>query len=715
MSEVGGSLAVETLHWSGHQGGAIFTGRSRDGQRLRVVTDADAMPRPPRPGEIWCVRGKIVDHVTFGHQLQASSAILERPTGELLIGFLSGPSCIGIGKVKARQLYETFGDRLYDLLDGGDPEALLPIVSLDLADTALRAWKEQALEASTYRWLDAQGLPRKIAGALMAIYGDALPEKARENPYRLMAFLPWRRVEALARTAGIDGHDPRRLIAGIEAVVYDRLEEGHTATAEPQLLKLASERLECTSQLATEALRLAVEDNAVYRCDELIMAMGAATMEIFVADQLVQRLTPTGQLSSLAGQTSYQIAADLDAFEGRHGYSMNVEQRTAVELALKLPLSILTGGAGTGKTTALRAVHDICDGNLTRVYQIALAGRAAQRMAGATGRPAMTIAAFINQVLDGSIDVESLSGALVIIDEASMLDLPLTYRLLRRLPCDACLMVVGDPGQLPPIGFGLVLHVLAASGSPVPKTHLLQVHRQAASTGIPAVASAIREGRPPALPNSHGRSPGVSFIECADADIPPILTQLRADLGVAGTQIISSLRMGAAGTAGINRLFHDLARGSAEDQYLPGEPVMWIKNDHDLGLMNGSLGIVLTTHEHGLEIDFDGQVKSVSSSAVGNLEHAYAITVHKAQGSQFPRVIMPIVKSRLLDRTMLYTAITRAQEQVVLLGDRHAFEQAVAADGISSRRQVCLGQIIANRLTHPPPANGAPTEPARTA
>lgn len=709
MSQVGGSFAVETLHWIGHQGGAVFTGRSGIGERFRVITDPDVMPRPPRLGEIWGVRGVIVEHVAFGRQLRASSAILERPTGELLIGFLSGPSCVGIGKVKARQLYETFGDRLYDLLDGGDPAALVPVVSVDLAQTAIQAWKEQALEAATYRWLDAQGLPRRIAGSLMAIYGDALPEKARQNPYCLMAFLPWQRVEALARTTGVVAQDPRRLIAGIEAVVYDRLEDGHTATTESQLLNLASSLLKCTSALAKEALRLAVEDNAVVRCGDQIMAMGAATMEIFVARQLVNGLSPTGQIPFVAALTSHQIAAELDAFEGRLGYSMNAEQRMAVELAVQLPLSILTGGAGTGKTTALRAVHEICERNLTRAYQIALAGRAAQRMAEATGRPAMTIAAFINQLVDGTIDADSLSGALVIIDEASMLDLPLTYRLLRRLPDDARLMLVGDPGQLPPIGFGLVLHVLAASGSRIPKTNLLQVHRQAASTGIPAVAKAIREGRPPALPNFDDRSPGVSFIECADADIPALLMQLRADLGAAGTQIISSLRTGAAGSVGLNRLFHDLARGSANDQYLPGEPVLWIKNDHDSGLMNGSLGTVLTTHEDGFSIDFDGHVKSVSLSAATSLEHAYAITVHKAQGSQFPRVIMPIVRSRLLDRSMLYTAITRAQEQVVLLGDRRAFEQAVAADGISCRRQVCLGQIIANRLTHPAPVNRALT------
>ncbi|CAH1702623.1 Exodeoxyribonuclease V alpha chain [Hyphomicrobiales bacterium] len=169
-----------------------------------------------------------------------------------------------------------------------------------------------------------------------------------------------------------------------------------------------------------------------------------------------------------------EIARELDRFEQRLGYSMNREQRAAVAAAVRMPLSLLTGGAGTGKTTALRAVHDICERQLSSVYQIALAGRAAQRMKETTGRPAMTIAGFINRIADGTIELDALSGALVIIDEASMLDLPLFYRLLKKLPPDTRLMLVGDPGQIPPIGFGLVLHVLAEPESPIPKTHLLR-------------------------------------------------------------------------------------------------------------------------------------------------------------------------------------------------------------------------------------------------
>ncbi|CAH1648000.1 Exodeoxyribonuclease V alpha chain [Hyphomicrobiales bacterium] len=670
---------------------------------MRILTNGDAMPRPPRLGETWELHGSIVRHPEHGPQLQASSAILERPTGEMVISFLCSPACPGIGKVRARQLYEAFGDRLYDLLDGGDPHSLNPIVSAELARAAMLAWAEQTLEAGTYRWLDAHGLPRKIAAPLAAIYGNALPEKAKENPYRLLAFLPWRQVEALARAIGVPLDDPRRLVAGVEAAVYARLEGGHTATEKAELLVGIRSLLDSSEESAATALRLAIEDNAVLPCGGLIVGAGAAAMETFLANQVVTRLGGQGQMPFTSALGTSEIARELDRFEQRLGYSMNQEQRAAVAAAVRMPLSLLTGGAGTGKTTALRAVHDICERQLSSVYQIALAGRAAQRMKETTGRPAMTIAGFINRIADGTIELDALSGALVIIDEASMLDLPLFYRLLKKLPPDTRLMLVGDPGQIPPIGFGLVLHVLAEPESPIPKTHLLQVHRQADSTGIPAVARSIRVGELPAFVGYAGPNPGVSFIECADQEIPDRLVQLRAELGATGTQIISALRTGNAGVAGINNLFHSFAEdhGREPGQFLAGEPVIWVRNDYDLELMNGSLGTVVAVGADELRVDFDGETRVISGGAIGNLEHAYAITVHKAQGSQFPRVIMPVTRSRLLDRTMLYTAATRAQQQVVLVGDRKAFESAVRAEGISASRQIGLRYILGHRLNRP--------------
>ncbi|ODU80261.1 MAG: hypothetical protein ABT14_19030 [Pelagibacterium sp. SCN 63-17] len=693
-----GSFSVETVHWTGQHGGAIFTGRATDGRRMRIVANVDAMPRPPRPGEVWGLLGAVVDHPEHGRQLKASSATLERPTGDLIIDFLCGPHCPGIGRVKARALYAEFGDRLYDLLDAGDPFALRPVVGPDLAGPAMRAWNEQALEAATYRWLDAKGLPRKIAAALAAIYGDALPAKADENPYRLMAFLPWRRVEDIARQAGISGEDPRRLVAGVESVVYDELDDGNTAILVADLLAGVRKLLSCDEKCATDALRLAVDDRAVVVIDDMVLGMGAATMEGFVADQVILRLSHSGQLPFTAASGPEEISKELQTFEHQLGYPLNDEQRSAVLAAVRAPLSLLTGGAGTGKTTALRAIHDVCDRHLSTVYQIALAGRAAQKMAKTTGRPAMTIAGFLNQIIDGTIGINALSGALIMIDEASMLDLPLTYRLLSKLPIDARIMLVGDPGQLPPIGFGLVFHVLAAADLPIPRNHLVQVHRQAEATGIPLASEEIRNGTIPTFHDFAGRGTGVSFLDCPDDQIVDLIANLRIQLGQSDTQIICALKGGDSGTVGINRFFHAMADGSSNDQFRVGEPVIWVKNDYDLGLMNGSLGTIKGLGGDQLDADFEGEAKSISLSAAGNIEHAYAITVHKAQGSQFRRVVMPITKNRLLDRTMLYTAVTRSEEQVVLVGDREAFEQAAAAQGISDRRRVGLGAILAKKL-----------------
>lgn len=694
------SYVVESVHWTGRHGGAIFTGRTPDGHSMRVILSADTMPRPPRLGEIWGLRGRMVDHPRYGHQLQAASAVLERPTGDMVINFLRGPSCPGIGQVRAHRLYQTFGDRIYDLLDAGDPGSLQPVIGHDLAFPVMEAWAEQTLEAATYRWLDSQGLPTKLATQLAAIYGDTLPHKAAENPYRLMAFLPWRQVEALARANGVSRTDPRRLIAGVEAAVYARLGHGHTATEHSALVLAVRSILECSEALAINAVSLALEDNAILQQDGLVTGLGAAAMEVFISDQISIRLSHLGQTAFVSALADDEIVRELDAADQQLGYSMNQEQRAAVAAAIKSPLSVLTGGAGTGKTTALRAIHEIYERNLGAVYQVALAGRAAQRMVEATGRPAMTIARFLNLITDNTIDEDVLSGGLLIIDEASMLDLPLTYRLLKGIPNDTRLMLVGDPGQLPPIGFGLVLHVLAESKNLIPKNHLVQVHRQAASTGIPAAAAAIRVGELPVFTPYEGQGLGVSFIVADAEEIPDLLVKLMAKLGESETQIISALRIGNTGTNGINRLFHDIAEehcGQA-GQYLAGEPIIWTRNDYDLELMNGSLGIVTDVCRDGLHINFEGQMKLITGSGIDNLDHAYAITVHKAQGSQFRRILMPITNNRLLDRTMIYTALTRAQEQVVFVGDYTAFRHAVTAEGISDRRQVSLRHFLAKRF-----------------
>jgi exodeoxyribonuclease V alpha subunit len=277
---------------------------------------------------------------------------------------------------------------------------------------------------------------------------------------------------------------------------------------------------------------------------------------------------------------------------------------------------------------------------------------------------------------------------LIIIDEASMLDLPTCYRILFRMPPGTRLLLVGDSAQLSPIGFGLTFHAMVRHPL-IPTVWLTEIHRAAAVTGIPQASVAIRNGILPDLRAYAGLGEGISFVECTSAGAVGKISEVVAELGGPGScQVIGAVKGGAAGIYTINRHFHDSLHGRSAHLfgYAEGEPVMWTRNDYERGLLNGSMGQVVGLGDH-LAVDFDGDLHELGWADVRDLVHAYGITVHKAQGSQFERVVVPLFGNRLLDRTMIYTAVTRTSKQVVLVGDRRAFEHAVQASPLSAVRE----------------------------
>jgi exodeoxyribonuclease V alpha subunit len=325
---------------------------------------------------------------------------------------------------------------------------------------------------------------------------------------------------------------------------------------------------------------------------------------------------------------------------------------------------------------------------------MALSGRAAQRMREATNHEAMTIAGFISNVQKGRLHLKR--DSLFIIDEASMLDLPIMHRIVRNLPDGVRLLMVGDPYQLPPISFGLVFHRVAVSNT-IPLVELTQIHRQAESSGIPSVALAVRRGIVPQLEAFNGHGSGVTFIDCIPEKIVNALFDVYKSWGYeADIQILGVTKSGVAGVRVVNDYFHQsLSAGKrrlSQWRFAEGDPVIHLENDYERMLFNGSLGyisnIVNDGHEFSLICKFDEVEHTFTETELDKLALAYGITVHKAQGSQFRRVVIPITKSRLLDRTMIYTALTRGIEQVVFVGDRHAFAEAVCKPPSASSREV---------------------------
>ena len=684
------SVVVEEILWQGLRGGAIFRAVTGDGKKHRIVAWDEVMPRPPVLGETWDINGVVRRNPEHGPQVEADYAALRKPSGRLIVNAIINSSAFpGVGKKYAQDLWDEFGEDLYGMLAAGDPTPFETVLKPGLSKVLVQGWRDSEIGVEVYRWLDKHGVPVWISSKILGIYGNDAIVKLNENPYRLMAFISWSQVDKVALSLGISHDDPRRLIAVAEAAIRSRLDgDGHTWTSRDALRDIVSDLLGKDKYLAEKTIDLAVEAFSLVEVDGGLQGLGPHSMEKFVASRTMEMVS--GRFLSKHRTTREQASPErvndiIDRFDAGAGISLNARQRAAVWTAMANPFVCITGGAGVGKTTVLRVVNDAADElSFSAVYQMALSGRASKRMSEATGRRASTIASFIGRVDSGEIDLEG-GGCLVIIDESSMLDLATLYRVMRRMPPGNRLVLVGDPAQLSPIGFGLTFHSMV--GHPmIPTVELMDIHRSAAATGIPQASVAIRNGGLPDLREYAGLGEGICFIDCAPEKAVDQMLRVVDDLGGdRACQIVGSVKGGPAGTEVVNSRFHSTLHGASESlfDFAVGEPVMWTRNDYDRGLLNGSFGRVVGLGDR-LTVDFDGEHQDLGKADVRDLTLAYGITVHKGQGSQFERVVVPVYGNRLLDRTMIYTAVTRASSQVVLVGDRRAFKRAVEAPPLPS-------------------------------
>jgi exodeoxyribonuclease V alpha subunit len=607
------------------------------------------------------------------------------------------PAFEGIGYAKAARLVDTFGDELPRLLARGDPAPFEPVVGERAAVTLVAAWKEDLARNDIVVWLAENDLDLKLAGKIVRLWGADGAARIRQHPYALMALASWPAVDAAARRLGVARDAPARLVAAVEAVLYARLQEQHTWTSHEAVLAKLAKILDDASNIAESALRLAADAGAAIPCGEGWQPAGAAMMECFVKERihLMASGPPVGDLVA-RNVDDAEIERWLGQAQAAVGVEMNDEQRSAVRLAVQGRVGLVLGGAGVGKTTVLKAVCAACASFGRVVHLMALAGRAAVRMREATGRPSSTIAAFLKSCEVGKVVLGPES--LVVVDESSMVDLPTLYRLLRHLPEECRLLLVGDEAQLGPIGFGLTLHAFAVMDG-VPKVRLKRIYRQAESSGIPVIAAAVRDGQLPRLPSEIGRGHGVVLVAtsgeptCDDVvDAVAALGGFRDDL-----RILSPVKAAAAGTVSLNEEFHRLlSRGKPrlrDHAFALGEPVIFGRNDYKRDLRNGSLGVVVGVDDGLLTVDFDGERHEFTGAALDDVALAYAITVHKSQGSQFRTVVVPVCTSRILDRSLIYTALTRATDRVVLIGREAVLRAAVQQIAAADRRETGFGHL----------------------
>ncbi|NYT64277.1 AAA family ATPase [Alcaligenaceae bacterium] len=461
---------------------------------------------------------------------------------------------------------------------------------------------------------------------------------------------------------------------------------------------------------AEEALRLALERHYVVDFEGVIHALGPWSIECSLSEWLVRLATPTRPL--LEHEDVEALMERYERAEAADGtpFTLNSAQRNAVLAASSHRLLLITGGAGVGKTTVLKCIRSMLDTSGQNVYQMALSGRAAKRMAEATGKPSMTIAGFLRNVGRHGIAENST----VVVDEASMLDVLLAYRVVGALPQAGRLILIGDPFQLPPVGPGLTLHALMEVPQ-LAKVELTAVKRFSGDIAI--TANAVREGSLPVLRSTSDAA--ITFLECGPDKVSEVVLSLllkepentqvltfTKNAGPASSRILNEFCQRQLAVAAKRLVvFNDERRRLEDTGFRLGDPVLCTKNLWHMGLQNGSLGRMYSVNDEPLTdsegvVSYgwiqwdDGELRTVTNEVLDALELGYAITVHKAQGSQFKRVVVPVFATRNLDRTMLYTAITRATQQVLLVGDRSVAAEVVASPPSASKRWVGLPRFI---------------------
>jgi exodeoxyribonuclease V alpha subunit len=592
----------------------------------------------------------------------------------------------GIGNVRASKLVERFGAGLLAAISNRDA-GMYEIIPEHTANVLFENFAEAAAGAELAMYLDTLGVDRWLGRKVVKAWGQLGAEKLRENPYLLISWVPWGKVDQIGKRVGVAAEDPMRLCAACEHVLYTRLGQGHTWTS----LTEAKARLNdlIGQKLAQSAIDACIEDNGAVLNGDGLQPLGAAIMERFVVRQARAREPEQEDLFAGVLLSEAEFTRLLGEIQDEQGFSFTDMQLRAIRSVLEHRFNNFAGYAGSGKTSVLKAVCALAEACGLKIHLMALSGRAAKRITEATGYQSCTIARFTRDHRGSELEHANL----ILVDEASMVDLPDLYRLL-RIGVNARVCLVGDPAQLPPIGFGAPFADLVEYPG-VNKVVLDKVHRQDETTGIPTIAKNIRNGVPDLLKDYSGLEDGVQYLFAREEDAPDQIYAIGKTFAKAGCdrddmQIIAPVKRGNGGVNNLNSFMSSLKPSRefmiGSSSIRVGDPIVYLRNDQQKDLRNGSLGRLI-----GPDLaDFEGNEVGIEEADVNNIDLAYCLTVHKSQGSQWDRVIVPLFNSgrnSFVERSLIYTAVTRAAKQVVIVGDYEAYEHAVRSVTAANKRQ----------------------------
>ena len=677
--------------------------------------------RGPAPylGEQVSLEGEWVEHARFGQQFNAASLQVMQPTSAAGIErFLASGALPGVGAVTAARIVEMFGTDTLLVLEQY-PERLAKVkgISAKKAVAIGEAYQELSGLRELMLFLESNGVSSGYAAKLQAVYGNTAITRLKENPYSLAQDIDgigFKTADRIAMAMGMEHDCPERLMAGISYALVSAAGAGHTCVPE-ELLVRETARVLVVDQ---EAVQLVF--NELLQKDRLRLEEVGGVRFIYPEYLYRAEVQTARRLLYLRDQAKpiTRVNADdvIAAWEREAGIRLADAQRQAIYTSLEHGVFVLTGGPGTGKTTVVKGVLNVLEKAGCRILLAAPTGRAARRLADSAGHPALTVHRLLefqpsgDGLYFGKNDEDPLDAEAIIIDEASMLDINLTYHLLKAVKGGCRLIFVGDVDQLPSVGAGSVLQDMIRSGK-MPVVRLENVFRQAEVSPIVRNAHKINHGQMPEfIPGPKSEFALQEFLdEPAAADfVARTYAELTRDGDWRRVQVLSPMHKSPCGVQNLNKLLQQYINPPSPTKAevsIPGnvlrvgDKVMQIRNNYEKDVFNGDIGRVYKIEGKTVTVAYperpEGDFVSYSQGGCDELQLAYAMSVHKSQGSEYPYVILLMVPSHyvMLQRNLLYTAVTRAKQKVLVVGSKRAVLTAVENDRTRRRHS-----LLAERL-----------------
>ena len=706
-TEVLAGLVERVTFHSQESGFCVLRAKARGHRELVTVVGHAAMISA---GEWITASGDWTNDRNHGLQFKARFLRTSAPSSlDGIEKYLGSGMIRGIGPVYAKRMVKTFGKDVFDIIEA-EPKRLREVEGIGpkRADKITAAWADQKVIREIMVFLHEHTVGTARAVRIFKTYGTDAVQVMSENPYRLardIRGIGFRTADLIAEKLGIEKTAMIRVRAGISYALTEAMSDGHCGLPTSELMDLAVKLLEVPQELVATALQLELAD-ATVTADSVgetpcIFLSGLYHSEKGIAERL-------GRL--ISGALPWpQIDADkaLPWIEIKTGLTLAASQAEAIRLALRSKATVITGGPGVGKTTIVNSILRILSAKTVKLLLCAPTGRAAKRMSEATGMEAKTIHRMLEvdpKVFGFKRNEENpLDCDLLVIDETSMVDVSLMQSLLKAVPDRAALLIVGDIDQLPSVGPGQVLADIIASGV-VPIVRLTEVFRQAAESRIITNAHRINQGKIPDLNPPKGDTdfyfvPAEDPEQTVDRIITLVQTRIPRRFGldpIRDIQVLCPMNRGGAGARSLNIELQAALNPSGDNKverfgstFAPGDKVMQIENDYDKEVYNGDIGYVeaVDLSEGELTASFDGRSVSYLFGELDTLVLAYAATIHKSQGSEYPAVVIPVLTQHyaMLQRNLLYTGITRGKRLVILVGQRKAV--AIAVKNVSGRRR----------------------------